>query len=322
MNGIVWKKINNTKMASLAQYSYIVALDTYRHFVTASEKCFVTQPTLSMQIKKLEEELEVVIFNRSKQPVIPTLIGEKIIAQARKILSEHDRIESIIQQEKSIIAGKLTIGIIPTLAPYLLPLFIGDFSRKYPALEIKVLELLTEEIIEQLEKNLIDVGILVTPLAEAGIVEESLFFEKMLVYTHPDHSFGNRNDIDMADIASPDIWLLSEGHCFRSQVLNLCTFQPKKETSLSFESGSIETLCKLIDREGGFTLIPELAAEEMSQQDQVKSFTNEAPLREVSLVFSRRYTKEHIIKLLQKAIQEAVPLEMLDIQRGHIVHWR
>ena len=310
-------------MASLAQFSYIVALDTHRHFVTAAEKCFVTQPTLSMQIKKLEEELEVVIFDRTKQPVVPTLIGEKIIAQARTILSEHIRIESIIQQEKSIIAGSLVIGIIPTLAPYLLPLFIGDFSRKYPALEIKVVELLTEEIIEQLEKNLIDVGVLVTPLEEVGIVEEPLFFEKMLVYTHPNHSFGKRKDIDLIDIASRDIWLLSEGHCFRSQVLNLCTFQPRKEMRLLFESGSIETLCKLVDREGGFTLIPELAALEMpTKQEQIKAFGQEAPLREVGLIFSRRYTKAHILKRLKMSIQEAVPAEMLNRQRGHIVHWR
>ncbi|HHB79304.1 MAG TPA: hydrogen peroxide-inducible genes activator [Saprospiraceae bacterium] len=311
-------------MASLAQLSYIVALDTYRHFVTASAKSFVTQPTLSMQIKKLEEELDVVIFDRSKQPVIPTEIGKKIIAQARLVLAEYNRIEAIIQEEKSIVSGVLTVAIIPTLAPYLLPLFIGNFSKKFPKLQIKVIELLTEEIIDHLEKDLVDVGILVTPLEEAGIVEQPLFYEKMLIYAHPEHPFVQKEKITTVEIASPDIWLLTEGHCFRSQVVNLCAYQTDAQeiSGLVYESGSIETLRKLVDQEGGFTLIPELALNDITKVNQIKEFSQSTPLREVSLVYSRHYAKEQLIRLLAQEIQSSVPKEMLDRSRGSVVSWR
>ncbi len=313
-------------MASLAQLTYIVALDTYRHFVTASEKCFVTQPTLSMQIKKLEEELEVVIFDRTKQPVVPTDIGQKIIAQARKTLAAYNQIEAIIQEEKSIVKGTLSVGIIPTLAPYLIPLFVGRFTRKYPNLQVKLVELMTEDIIEHLHKDLLDAGILVTPLDEPGILEVPLFFEKMLIYAHESHPFLQKSNITAQELTTPDIWLLTEGHCFRSQVVNLCAYQTdsKEDTGLIYESGSIETLRKLVDYEGGFTLIPELAVKDIPQdrRHQVKAFSESTPLREVSLTYARHYSKQHLIKLLAQEIQQAVPQEMLNPTRGNVVRWR
>jgi len=211
-------------MISLIQLEYIIAVDTYRHFVTASEKCFVTQPTLSMQIKKLEEELGVIIFDRSKQPIIPTEIGKKIIEQARIVVAESNNITEIINTHNNSISGELTIGIIPSLAPYLLPLFIGDFNRKYPDVKVKILELLTEEIIIELKKDTIDVGILVTPLSEKGIIEQPLFYEEMLLYINKNHAFSKKENINPIELASSDLCLLNKGHCFRSQVINLCHF--------------------------------------------------------------------------------------------------
>lgn len=311
-------------MITLIQLEYIVAVDTYRHYVTASEKCFVTQPTLSMQIKKLEEDLDVVIFDRTKQPIVPTSVGEKIIAQARVTIAESKKINDIIATDKNLVSGELTIGIIPSLAPYLLPLFIGKFAKKYPDVELKVVELLSEEIIKQLKKDLIDVGILVTPLHEKGILERPLFYEEMMLFTNKLHGFAKKENIKTNELATPDLWLLSNGHCFRSQVINLCSYKKdlKQLDHFEYESGSLETIKKLVEVEGGYTLLPELAAMNTSSQTVVKSFKSTKPLREVSLVYTRNYSKKRLLDLLADEIDSSIPKNMLDGDRGQIVEWR
>jgi LysR family hydrogen peroxide-inducible transcriptional activator len=313
-------------MITLTQLEYIVAVDTFRHFGRAAENCFITQPTLSMQIKKLEEDLEVVIFDRSKQPLIPTDVGSRIIEQARIVLQESQKINHIIKDHKNLISGELKIGIIPTLAPYLLPLFIGNYKRRYPNINIKVHELTTANIIDQLNRDLIDVGILVTPLNEERIVEKPIFYEGMLMYLHEDHPLANKPAIRVKDIATPELWLLSDGHCFRDQVINLCSFKGTVNTALPFhfEAGSLETIMNIIDKEGGVTIIPELATLGMSESrfDHVRTFTDSNPLREVSLVYSRHYSKFKLIELLWKEMVASMPEKLLQKNRGTIVEWR
>ncbi|MEN7546770.1 LysR substrate-binding domain-containing protein [Rapidithrix thailandica] len=313
-------------MVTLVQLEYVIAVDTYRHFATAAEKCFVTQPTLSMQLKKLEEELGIIIFDRSKQPVIPTDIGKAVIKQARSVLSEVRKLHDTIDFFQQKISGELKIGIIPTLAPYLLPRFIGDFVKTYPDLKVHIKELLTEEIVEYLHKDLIDVGILVTPLHEDGIIAKPMFYEGIQVYPHPEHRFANQSQVNMAEIADPEIWLLNEGHCFRNQVLNLCSYLNLQQHSLPIEyaSGSLDTLIKLVDKEGGFTLLPELAVEDLpiNKRVQVKTFIDSFPLREVSLVYARSFVKEKLIGILEQAIQQSIPEPMLSANRGTLVEWQ
>ena len=313
-------------MITLTQLEYIVAVDTFRHFGRAAENCFITQPTLSMQIKKLEEDLEVIIFDRSKQPLIPTDIVRRIIDQARIALQESQKINNIIKDHKNLISGELKIGIIPTLAPYLLPLFIGNYKRKYPSINIKVEELTTANIIDHLNRDLIDVGILVTPLKEDRINEKPLFYEGMLLYLHDDHSLAKKPEIKLKDIASPELWLLSDGHCFRDQVINLCSFKGAVNSALPFhfEAGSLETIMNIIDKEGGMTIIPELATIEMSETrfEHVRTFADSNPLREVSLVYSRHYAKYKLIELLGKEIVASMPEKLLQKNRGTIVEWR
>jgi LysR family hydrogen peroxide-inducible transcriptional activator len=313
-------------MITLTQLEYIVAVDTFRHFGRAAENCFITQPTLSMQIKKLEEDLEVIIFDRSKQPLIPTDIGRRIIDQSRIALQESQKINSIIKDHKNLISGELKIGIIPTLAPYLLPLFIGNYKRKYPNIEIKVEELTTANIIDHLHRDLLDVGILVTPLKEDRILEKPIFYEGMLLYLHDDHPLAIKQGIKLKDIATPELWLLSDGHCFRDQVINLCSFKGAANTALPFhfEAGSLETIMNIIDKEGGMTIIPELATLGMSEArfDHVRTFTDTNPLREVSLVYSRHYAKYKLIELLWKEIVASMPGKLLQKGRGTIVEWR
>src|SRR6056297_34674 len=201
-------------MITLTQLEYIVAVDTYRHFGKAAESCFITQPTLSMQIKKLEEELEIIMFDRSKQPLIPTDVGQRIIDQARVILKQSEEIDNIVKEHKNQVTGLLRIGIIPTLAPYLLPVFIGRYKKNYPNIFIKVVEQTTDNIVNLLNRDLIDVGILVTPLKDEKIIEKPVFYEEMLIYINPENKLHKQKKITLKDIATPEIWLLSDGHCF------------------------------------------------------------------------------------------------------------
>ncbi len=313
-------------MVTLTQLEYIVAVDTYRHFGKAAEHCFITQPTLSMQIKKLEEDLEIIIFDRSKQPLIPTDVGAKIIEQSRIVLKESEEIDNIVKEHKNQVSGMLRIGIIPTLAPYLLPIFIGNYKKKYPNIFIKVTEATTENIEELLSKDLIDVGILVTPLKQEKIIEKPVFYEEMLIYANKGHALHSQKEILVKDIATPQIWLLSDGHCFRDQVINLCSYVGTEDSGLPFhfEAGSLETLMNIVDREGGITLIPELAEATMSEKRKgnVRRFTNLTPLREVSLVYSRHFAKHKLINLLWREIKESIPPELQDDNRGTIVQWR
>lgn len=313
-------------MISLIQLEYIVAVDTYRHFAKAADKSFITQPTLSMQIKKMEEDLDIIIFDRSKQPVVPTVAGEKIIVQARLVLEEAAKLNLIAKECKSEFAGELRIGIIPTISPYLLPRFSGNFRRKYPNVELKVTELVTERIEENLRRGQIDVGILVTPLHQNGIFEMPLYYEEMLVYSSENHPYNHQQVVNVKQIRTNDIWLLTDGHCFKHQVVNLCDIDHYKNSELpfEFEGGNLDTLIKIIDKEGGYTLIPELAMHDMTddRKKQVRHFENIVPLREVSLVYTRKYQKSRLIEELAKEIKASVPVELLPKDRGSLVEWK
>lgn len=313
-------------MITLTQLEYIVAIDEYRHFATAAEKCFVTQPTLSMQIKKLEDELGVIIFDRSRQPVVPTDIGAKLIEQARMTLASSDRIKEIIKEERQEVEGSLRLGIIPTLAPYLLPVFIGHYIRKYPGVKVEVEELVSEEIVRRLKHDLLDVGLFVTPYGDERIIENPVFYEEMLVYAHVGHAFLEQEEVNLKDIESSEIWMLGDGHCFRNQVVNLCGVSADKQRRLpfGFESSSLETLMHIVDAEGGFTLIPELAMQYMpeAKRQQVRHFSKDKPLREVSVIYSRHYAKQRLIALLCDEIRAVVPARMLKADRGTVVEWK
>lgn len=313
-------------MLTLIQLEYIVAIDTYRSFGKAAAHCFVTQPTLSMQLKKLEEDLGIKIFDRSKQPVLPTELGVEIISQARKVLAEAGRIKDIVSHARGEVAGQLNLGIIPTLGPYLLPLFAGNLKKKYPKVDLFIEELVTEQIVEKLKSGLLDAGVFVTPYEDASIIESPLFYEEMLVYAHESHPVLRKNTIKIPDLQLPDIWLLNDGHCFRSQVVNLCDIQPDSRQELPFQldGGSLETLMRIIRREGGFTVIPELAVDDLSgdELDNVVRFEGIKPLREVSLCYSRNYLKQNLLNLLKEEIKAAIHPSMLDASRGELVHWK
>jgi LysR family transcriptional regulator, hydrogen peroxide-inducible genes activator len=296
---------------TFVQLEYVVAVDTYRHFATAAEHCFVTQPTLSMQVQKLEDELGVKLFDRSKQPVVPTEIGVEIIEQARRILSEKNVIKELVQAKKGILTGELRIGIIPTLAPYLLPLFIQSFYKKYPHIKLVVQELMTEYIVSRLREGRIDVGILVTPLQENGIKEHVLFYEELLVYVSRKNTAYKKTYVLAQDIDPEKLWLMEEGHCFRSQIVNLCELRRASEmgTHFEYEAGSIETLRRMVELNDGITILPELTTLDMSarQLQLIRHFKKPAPMREVSIVVHRDFVKKRLIEALKEEIIAAIP---------------
>lgn len=306
---------------TLTQLEYIVALDSHRHFVLASEKCFVTQPTLSMQIQKAEEELGVKIFDRTKQPVIPTEIGSSIIAQARVILREASLIQQIINDQKDMMTGELRIGIIPTLAPYLLPPLFKQMREKYPQLNLVIKETITEEVIHELKNNRLDCGLIVTPLKDLSIKEEVLFYEELFVYVSKKNSLYDKKYVLATEINPDQLWLLEEGHCFRSQILNLCELRKSSDFNFKYETGNIETLKRMVDKSDGITILPELAVLEFSkpQFKLVKRLKEPRPAREVSLVKHRDHTKTKLIKTLKEEILNIVPKAMQKLGNKKVV---
>jgi LysR family transcriptional regulator, hydrogen peroxide-inducible genes activator len=299
---------------TITQLEYIVAVDTHRHFAKAAEKCFITQPTLSMQIQKLEEKLGSKIFDRSKQPVIPTEIGEEIIQQARIILNEVKKIDQLISDKQGILQGELKIGIIPTLAPYLLPLFLQPFLKKYPDVTIKVKEMTTDIIVEKLKTGRIDAGLLVTPLQEPSITEYPLFYEELVAYVSKKNAAFKKTYVLADDIDLKELWLLEEGHCFRSQIINLCELkkQTKEKSNFEYEAGSVETLRKMVELNNGVTILPELATLDFStkQLNMIRHFKSPAPVREVSLVTHRDYMKKKLIDVLKQQIIDILPQKL------------
>ena len=298
---------------TLVQLEYLLAVDTYRHFATAAEHCFVTQPTLSMQLQKLEEEMGVQLFDRSRVPVRPTEIGKEVIAQARIVVAEARKINEIVQNQKKELAGELRIGVIPTLAPYLIPLFITRFMEKYPEVRVVVQELLTEEIVQKLNHELLDVGLLVTPLEDKSIRELPLFYEAFVAYINPDHPLAKSKTIAPEQLDLDELWVLNEGHCFRSQVLNICNKGGGATTAraghLDYKSGSLETLKRIVEKQRGLTLLPELSVLDMPQEKRalVHPFREPQPKREVSLVVHRSFLKKRLIEALQQEIVAAIP---------------
>jgi LysR family hydrogen peroxide-inducible transcriptional activator len=306
---------------TLTQLEYIVALDTHRHFVLASEKCFVTQPTLSMQIQKLEEELGVKIFDRTKQPVIPTEIGSSIIAQARTILREARSIKQLISDQKDTLTGELRIGIIPTLAPYLLPPLYKYVREKFPQINLIIKEAITEEVIHELKNNRLDCGIVVTPLKDPSIKEDILFYEELFVYLSKKNSLVDKKYVLANDIDPSQLWLLEEGHCFRSQILNLCELRKSTDFHFKYETGNIEALKRMVDKSDGLTILPELVVMEFtkSQMKLVKRLKEPTPAREVSLVTHRDYIKSKLIQTLKEGILNIVPAQMQRLKEKKVV---
>ncbi len=307
---------------TLQQLHYIIALDNYRHFVKAAESCYVAQPTLTLQVKKLEDEIGLTIFDRTSKPLKPTAQGENFITKARQIVREVNGLKEMINTDKQSLKGDLKIGIIPTLAPYLLPLFLKNFSDKHPNINLELEEMQSDAILLALKTGKIDIGLLVTSANLNSLRKIDLFKEPFLLYAKKNHPLLIKNKISEKDIVLDDLWLLDQGHCFRDQVLNICGRKdPKKNKRISFNTGSIETLKRMIQSHFGYTLIPELAYNAV-EKDCIRYFKDPQPARQIGLVVHTSFTKELLLKNLREAILEAIPEQFKKSNNFITVKWR
>jgi LysR family hydrogen peroxide-inducible transcriptional activator len=307
---------------TLVQLEYIVALDTYRSFGIAAEKCFVTQPTMSMQVQKLEEELGIKLFDRSKQPITPTDIGIEVIEQARTILKESYKLKELINNQKSVISGELRIGIIPTLAPYLMPQIISAFMKKYPDVQLVIWEYMTDQIVSELKNGLLDCGILSTPLEDKSLQESPLFYESFVAYLSKSSPLTSKKTLQASDINLDDLWLLNEGHCMRNQILNICNRKKSTEVrAFEYNTDSVETLKKMVEMNKGITLLPELSVSDFSvkQLDRIRYFKSPQPTREISIVTHRNFLKRRLIMALEKEILDAIPKRMRNKNKKEVL---
>ncbi|MFI0490345.1 LysR substrate-binding domain-containing protein [Flavobacterium sp.] len=294
---------------TITQLQYVLAVAEHKNFTLAAEKCFVTQPTLSMQIQKIEEELNILIFDRSKKPIQLTDIGQKIVNQAKNIVNEAGKIKDIVEYQKGFIGGEFRLGIIPTIMPTLLPMFLNNFIKKYPKIKLIIEELNTDEIILRLKNGHLDAAIAATPLEDDKIKEIVLYFEPFVAYIPDNHAISNKNEIEISDLNLSDILLLQDGHCFRDGILNLCKNQNAvSENNFQLESGSFETLIKLADEGLGTTLLPYLHTLDLKEKDKLKlrHFKEPKPAREVSLIYPKSELKIHIIDALRNTISGVV----------------
>ena len=308
-------------MPTLTQLEYILAVARTGHFGKASESCHVSQPSLSIQIQKAEEELEIQIFDRNKKPVVPTQKGMVVVKQAQKTVGEYKKLLSLSRSETRELKGKFRLAVIPTLSPSVIPLFLREFSEKYPKVELFINELTTENIIRSLNMDEIDAGILATPLGEKNLEKRVLFFEAFSVYCSKNHPLLEKSFLKINDLKKHrDLWILSDGHCFKNQVLNFCNVNSTLEIlkNVHFQSGSLETLKALVERVYGYTFLPQLNIDNLSvgEEKQVRHFKPLAPSREVSLVFLRSHWKKDIVQGLKKVIQNHLPPSVKKIRES------
>ena len=304
---------------TLQQLEYILAVDRYRHFGRAAEACNVTQPTLSAMIGKLEEELNAKLFDRNRQPICPTPVGEQVIRQAKEVLAQADSIKDIVEEEKHSLNGTFRVGILPTIAPYLLPRFFPQLMKKYPTLDIRVREMKTHEIKEALLQGDIDAGILANIEGLEEYSQLHLFYEKYEGYVSREDALFAKETLRTSDVASSrDLWLLDEGHCFRDQMVRFCQMKSSQTSQLAYNLGSMETFMRMVESGKGITFIPELAVMQLSgeQKELVRPFAIPVPTRQLILITNRNFIRQTLLDVIVKEIQASVPKEMLKMKAG------
>jgi len=300
---------------TITQLEYVVAVATYKSFVAAAEKCFVTQPTLSMQIQKLEEELGIKLFDRNKHPIAITTMGQAIVDQAKTVISECEKISELVNSQQNKLSGAFKLAVIPTIAPFVIPSLLENYPKKHPEIKLQVKEMETHQIIAALRNNEIDAGLVSTPLEENGLKEYPIFYEPFVGYFSKDEQALSKKLIQPEDIALERIWLLNEGHCMRNQIINLCSDHVEKIQAARpyrYESSNVETLRKMVDKNGGMTVLPELSILEFQEDlmENVRYFEDPEPVREVGLVITAHFVKLSTLQSLIDEISSLVPEKM------------
>lgn len=300
---------------TLQQMEYIVAVYRLRHFAKAAEHCKVTQPTLSSMIQKLEDELGIRIFDRSTQPVTPTPAGRLVVEQAWKVITRANKIKDIVAEEKNSLKGTFRIGILPTIAPYLLPRFFPQLTDSHPETDLRIAEMKTDEIKKALIRGDIDAGILVSLDGMEQFEQTPLFYEQFLAYVSRGDALFSKSAIRAADLDNEFLWLLDEGHCFRDQLVRFCGLKSAQASKSVYSLGSIETFMRMVESGKGVTFIPELALPQLSgsQRELVRPFAIPIPTRQTVLITTRSFVRHGLRDLLTDMIKASVPASMLEL---------
>ncbi len=291
---------------NIQQIEYVLAVKELGNFSSAAEKCNITQSTLSTMIGKLEEQIGIQIFDRKTKPVSITKEGEVLIQQMKIIAFELDRFKETTQMLKGELVGNLSIGVIPTVAPYLLPGFLNDFAREFPKMEFTVSEMTTGQIIESLKRRELDLGILATPLNQNEIMELPLYSESFVLYDCSGVNYSS-DTVSISEINFENLWLMEEGHCLSTQVLNICDFKhgSYRRHNFNFRAGSIDSLIRFVRKNKGLTLLPELATLEFTEMEKERLFRlqDPVPIRSIGIVTHEHFVKKGLLKVMQEKIQ-------------------
>lgn len=290
---------------TIIQLEYLLSVANFGSFSLAAEHSFITQPSLSMQIKNLEEELGIMLLDRSKKPVVLTQAGAVVAERAREAIRMFNTVYEDVAVLKGSVSGILRLGVIPTVAPYLLPSMVQDFAARCPDVHLEIKEMITPQIVRSMSCDEIDAAIVAGGTCPDDITEECIFDDRFYAYLSPQHKMFDRNNIRLEDLDLKDMLLLSEGHCFRDQVLDLCHSRGSQHASYYFESGSLETLMRIVDSTEFMTIIPEMAVPYVSAEHrcQVKPLARGAVSRKIAVAVSRSYVKDSIIKALKESMQ-------------------
>ena len=300
---------------TLQQLEYIVAVYRTRHFVKAAEACGVTQPTLSAMIQKLEAELDVKLFERSSQQVMPTAIGKVAVEQAWKVLNRARKLKDIVAEEKKSLTGTFRLGILPTIAPYLLPRFFPRLMRENSSLEIRVVEMKTADIRRAIDRGEIDAAVMVDTGDLDDYALTTLLYEQFLAYVSPSDQLSAKKSIKTSDLSNELLWLLDEGHCFRDQLVKYCQLKAAKTSQSAYSLGSIETFMRIVENGQGVTFIPELATMQLTptQKELVRPFAIPIPTREVVMATSKAFVRQSLLDMIVGQIRNSVPEKMLKL---------
>ena len=304
-------------MITVTQLEYALAVEKYRHFGKAAKACSVSQPTLSQQLQKLEDDVGIVLFDRIQKPILPTEEGKLFLEQARNVKREHEKLLHVSNQSLGgEVAGDFRLGVIPTIASNLLPQFLKSFSKTYPKVDLYIEEMKTESILSELRSDKLDGAILATPITGSDLKIHPLFYEPFLVYFSPQHPLLKKTALIREDLDASEMWLLQDGNCFKGQILNFCALPANFEAGLSnvhFQSGSLDTLRRLVQSNRGYTLIPAMMALTLDKREvaaHVRPFKAPIPVREVSFVYRRDHWKLKIIQAIEKTVSSTLPSEI------------
>jgi LysR family transcriptional regulator, hydrogen peroxide-inducible genes activator len=309
---------------TLQQLEYAMALAKYGSYSKAARSVGITQPAMSLRIKKLEEAVGLVLFDRSKKPVTPTIEGKLFLEKTQLFLNQAEQLKDFAFGLQEEISGEISIGIIPTLAPYLLPLFISDLNRQFGDLKVHIKEMLTLEILEGLRSGDLHAGIISTPIkSKTNLLVKSLFYERFLLFVSEEHPFYHREQVRVSDITTDDLWLLKEGNCFRDQVDNLCELSqtPNRQDLFYYESNSIESLCRIVEYKGGVTFLPELTTLHLGseREDMIKELAGPPRVREISMVHLPNEVRSHVLDEVVAVIQRNIPTHMMQVGKARAI---